>query len=285
MNPHDSIVEGMVETWLEHAEQFLGKHQWGPQGRYIGVSRMLKEEDLDSLRKSKVVISQRPRGILSGFLAILPNNGNAVYIPPVSGKVGPRSIRVRHRLEKGAIFSAYWLKNELVVEDVIVWNDESVWMNKTFEARWAIMRTFIEMYYKPDVVQGVVIKTATYQSLQNLTKPAENMVLEFVMNEPKQKRVIWTNERKIQTEQRLPTIVAKQENEQPPVDTFVVKKDLSAGPDVYTVYRGQEKLGYALVKTLAISKALRNAQQEEIPIDAAWSKQFGKWEIKRVLLP
>ena len=123
----------MVETWLEHAEQFLGKHQWGPQGKYIGVSRMLKEEDLDSLRKSKVVISQRPRGILSGFLAILPNNGNAVYIPPVSGKVGPRSIRVRHRLEKGAIFSAYWLRNDLILEDVIVWNDDSVWMNKTFE--------------------------------------------------------------------------------------------------------------------------------------------------------
>ena len=272
--------------FVEQAETYLGKYQWGPNGKYFGVSRMMKEEDLHSLQKGKYVASQRPRGILSGFLAILPNYGPSVYIPPISGKVGPTRIRLRHRIEKGAIFSAYWLQGDLILEDILVWNEEPIWSTKSFEERWKIMKTVVESYYKPDIVQKFGIKLANYQSLAALTKPDESTVIEFVPNDPKQKRVIWTQERKNiqpQTRPQLQTQEPLKHVQKPSKTEFIAKKDTNAGPDVYMIYRDTEKLGYALVKTLAISKALRNCSDNEIQVDAVWNPQFSKWEIKQIL--
>jgi hypothetical protein len=275
----------MTESWVEQAEAYLGTHQWGPNGKYLGVSRMLKDEDLHSLQKGKYVASQRPRGILSGFLAILPKYGPIVYIPPISGKVGPMRIRLRHRIEKGAIFSAYWMQKDLVLEDILVWNEEPVWCTKSFDERWKIMKNVVENYYKPDIVQKFGMRLAKYQSLASLQKPDDSVVLEFVPNDPKQKRIIWTQERKniqVQPARIQPAPVEHTKPKQT-VKEFSAKKDVHAGPDVYNVYRGTEKLGYALVKTLAISKALRKYAENEIQVDAVWNPQFSKWEIKQIL--
>ena len=54
------------------------------------------------------------------------------------------------------------------------------------------------------------------------------------------------------------------------------------GPDVYAVYRGEERLGLALVRTLAVSKALRLAAGREgsaAPVSAEFNKTFEKYEI------
>jgi hypothetical protein len=264
-----------MEKCINAAEDYLTKHQWGVNGRFLGVSRMFKDEDIHSLTKSKMFASQRPRGILSGFLAIIPGIG-AVYIPPISGKVLPTRIRMRVKVEKGAIFSAYW-REDLILEDILVWNDEPIWFTKTFEERWKIMKLFIETCYKPDIVQGGSIKAATYQSLQSLIKPSDNTVIEFIPNEPKQKRLIWMAERK--PLQNTNTNTKSQES----VNDFTLKKEPNSGPDVYTVYRAGEKLGYALVKTLAISKALRAFGDEEIKVEVEWNNHFGKWEVLKVL--
>ena len=260
----------MADSWIEQGKNFLQTHQWGPNAKYIGVSRMMKEEDIGTLQKGKFVVSQRPRGVLSGFLAILPNQGQAVYLPPISGKVGPMRIRIRHCLEKGALFSAYWHNRKCILEDVLVWNEEPIWFTKSFEERWKCMQSFLQNYYKPDIVQGLEIQFAKYTSFANLSKPEQGRVLEFVPNDPKQKRMIWTQDR-----------IEKQE--QASAVGFLARKDAAAGPDVFTVYRGEEKLGYALVKTLAISKALRSSTQTDINIHAVWNSQFNKWEIQSVL--
>lgn len=264
----------MDQSWIDQAENYLGKHQWGANGRFVGVSRMFKEEDMGLFTKGKLFSSQRPRGVLSGFLAIIPNLG-VVYIPPIAGKIGPTRIRMRHNVETGAIFSVYWHSpEELVVEDVLVWNEEPVWFQKPFEERWRIMKQFIESHYKPDIAQGFKLRPAKYQSLQSLQKPSDQIVIEFVPNEPKQKRMIWTAERK----------PALQTNKKPQsTNDIVLKKDPNSGPDVFTVYKAGEKLGYALVKTLAISKALRACNKEEIKVEAEWNNQFGKWEVLKVL--
>ena len=55
------------------------------------------------------------------------------------------------------------------------------------------------------------------------------------------------------------------------------------GPDVFSVWRSEEKLGLALVKTLAISRALRVAEGATIPIEAVWNKGFDKWEIMKII--
>jgi hypothetical protein len=67
---------------------------------------------------------------------------------------------------------------------------------------------------------------------------------------------------------------------------FVAKKEVGMGPDVYAVYRGAERLGLALVRTLAISRALRlavSAEKTEVPIRAAHNKTFEKYEVLEVL--
>ena len=62
---------------------------------------------------------------------------------------------------------------------------------------------------------------------------------------------------------------------------FKLKKEM--GPDVYSVWRGEERLGLGLVRTLAISRALRLADLENITVAAIHNKQFDKWEIQSVL--
>ena len=66
-------------------------------------------------------------------------------------------------------------------------------------------------------------------------------------------------------------------------DVLLAKKELGMGPDVFSVWRGDEKLGLALVKTLAISRALRAVNSLTIPIQATWNKQFDKWEVTGVV--
>jgi len=63
---------------------------------------------------------------------------------------------------------------------------------------------------------------------------------------------------------------------------FVAKKESGMGPDVYAIWRGEERLGLALVRTLAVSRALRLAITEgrtEIGVRAELNKSFEKYEI------
>jgi hypothetical protein len=76
---------------------------------------------------------------------------------------------------------------------------------------------------------------------------------------------------------------AKPESAKPPSSDYRAKKETAIGPDVYSLWKGEERLGIALVRTLEISRALRLTKQPEIRVHAEWSKQFEKWEIKSVL--
>ena len=67
--------------------------------------------------------------------------------------------------------------------------------------------------------------------------------------------------------------------------SLVAKRETAMGPDVFSVWRGEEKLGLALVRTLAISRALRTASGTTIPIEAVWNKGFDKWEIVKIMTP
>ena len=145
----------MNTNWLQTAESILTDYQWGANGKFLGISRMFKEEDLYSLEKGKFVASLRPRGVLSGFLVIAPNADYAVYIPPLSAKIGPKRIRMRIKpFEKVSIFSVYWSDaKHLILEDVLVWDGEPVWFSKSFELRWnTLMKEFVETRFKADSI-------------------------------------------------------------------------------------------------------------------------------------
>lgn len=268
--------------WINTTESYVGGFGWGPRGKHIGISRMCGEQDMNTLATQTYVASFRPRGIISGFLAVVPSLGYAVFLPPVASRTQP--FRVRMRLdsslyEEGAIFSAYVTGNRststLVVEDILVFRGKSLWFTSVFQERWKILKDFLEHMWQPDTVyQGVPIRFASYISLDKLVasgtpeKQDENSVIEFVPNSINQKRLIW-----------MPPKVA-------PIASSIqltARKETGSGPDVFMIYRGAEKLGQALVRTLAISKELRAAFSistiSEVPVNAVQNRQFDKWEI------
>jgi len=276
--------------WVAAAEEYVGNNGWGARGKTLGISRMYSENGADKalIRKEKVVASIRPRGILSGFLAVVPNLGYAVYLPPIAAKMGPQRFRLRLSpavLTEGAIFSAYFNRQkQLVIEDVLTWKSNPVWHTKPFKERWErIVADFANNHFKPMLeLQGTAISLAQYMSVNQVQaqghEPDANHVVEFVLNGPNTKRIIW-----IPPKVEPATQVAKENAEEsiPGTDVFKVKKEM--GPDVYSVWRGEERLGLGLVRTLAISRALRLANLDEIQVVAEHNKQFDKWEIKSVV--
>jgi hypothetical protein len=277
----DSLV---CQDWVAAAEEYVGNNGWGARGKTLGISRMYSENGADKalIRKEKVVASLRPRGILSGFLAVVPNLGYAVYLPPIAAKMGPQRLRLRLSpavLKDGAIFSAYFNRHkQLVIEDVLTWQGSPVWHTKPFKERWErIIADFAANHFKSMLeLQGTEIVLAQYTSVNQLQaqEPDANHVVEFVLNGANTKRIIWIPPKVEPATQAVKETV-------PDADVFKVKKEM--GPDVYSVWRGEERLGLGLVRTLAISRALRLVNLDEIQVIAEHNKQFDKWEIKSVV--
>lgn len=258
--------------WINISEAYAGTNGWGARGKFIGISRMLNDSDVTHIQNNKMVTSTRPRGIISGFLVVPPNLGYAVYLPPVAAKMGPQKIKLRisdEIIQNGAIFSAYLTKTDdvktLVIEDVLVWGTQPLWFVKKFEERWSILENFLKKHFQQDtLLQGCTLAVAHYNSLANTVEPDAKHVLEFVPNQAGQKRLIWMKPK-----------------EEAVSSVLTARKETAAGPDVYSIYKDGQKVGQALVRTLAVSRMLRAAfvDKTEAPVNAEFNKQFEKWEI------
>ena len=277
--------------WVNTAEEYCGRYGWGARGKHIGISRMIT--DKAALIQNKMVAAIRPRGILSGFLAIVPSLDYAVFLPPIAAKIGPQRIRMRLSdtiKERGAILSAYITRDKtMVLEDVLVWDDKPVWFTEQFRNRWSqLMGTFAKEGWKDDKeLQGFSIVLANYVQPASLEEPEGNFVVEFVPSIPNQKRLIWVGSSSPSPRQQH-ALQSVQSAHPPPSVTsssFVAKKEVGMGPDVYSIYRNEERLGLGLVRTLPISRALRAGLEkgDTIPVSAVFNKQFEKWEILTVL--
>ena len=270
--------------WVNVAEEYCGRFGWGARGKYIGISRMMNDNDKSALSQLSMMATVRPRGILSGFLAIVPSLEYAVFLPPIAAKIGPQRIRMRINetiKDKGVIFSAYITREKvMVIEDILVWQEKSVWFTDTFRTRWnQLLSTFVTEKWREDTeLQGIQIKLAEYVSTASLKEPDSSSVVEFVPNAANQKRIIWVGSgaRPVSTSNTSPVISSVD-------DVFTVKKEAGMGPDVYAIFRHNERLGVAMVRTLAVSRALRAAATETIRVSAVLNKQFEKWEVTSVL--
>lgn len=285
--------------WVNTAEEYLGSFGWGARGKSIGISRMMNEADKEQLARGKVYASTRPRGVLSGFLTIVPMLGYAVYLPPVAAKIGPQRIRMRlseRVLRDGAIFSAYTTRDKRVVlEDVLAWAGESVWHRKTFEERWnKMLREFVATDFVNDAVlqHGYVFELAHHAPVQQLNEPEDGQLLEFIPNGANQKRWIWMPSRNASPATPTPQVTATATAVVGPRPSatsvaaeHTVRKETTLGPDVYSVWKGEERLGIALVRTLAISKQLRLSSADTIPVRVEWNRPFEKWEVVEVKSP
>lgn len=279
-------------SWVEKAEEFIGKHGFGSRGKHISISRVLNPSDLSQLQTSQHVCAYRPRGILSGFLVIHPELQYVVYLPPAASKLQPQRFYVRINpriLEHGMIASAYLYNKQFVIEDLVAIDGEVVW-SRTFSERWKRLKQFLEREFRHDpFLQGGYTFTSTsYMPLGSLVEPSDDKVVEFIAcGAGGQKRMIWIPVRCASSHGHgaaaTPTsgttgssVVGK--------NAHVAKREAGMGPDVYTVYDGETKLGIALVRTLVASKALRlafanNSGVETVRVNTQFNKQFDKWEI------
>jgi len=233
------------------------------------IHRMIT--DVSLVQRAKMVATLRPRGALSGFLSIGPEG--STYSQRET------SLRIRMRVSPaayGTVLSAYFDKTRLVLEDVVVWKGQSVW-KMTFEERWRLMASFLKEWKHDKALQGLTIECARYMSLGSLSVKKEkepDAVVEFVPNEGGGKRMMYVP---LKQKKALSSTVSSSPS---PPSAYSVRKE-PVGPDVFSVWRDGERLGLALVRTLAISRCLRGV--EEAPVSVEWNAQFGKYEILNVL--
>ncbi len=255
------------------ATTYISKFGWGTQGRMLGISKMFQEFDLNLLSKGKVVTCLRPRGVLSGFLAIVPSLGCAVYIPPIAGRTSHRLVRMRLSdsiLQDGAVLSCYWDQQNLILEDVLVWRGQQVWQTQTFQERWNTgMQNFCKEWQPDSTLQGCQIRLSEYTTLDQLQKPVDREVVEFIPNTANTKRLIW-----------IPT-----EDEDVVTETqrYFAHRESAIGPDIFTLWKktdgSKEKMGMALVRTLAISRILRLHPTDDFEVQTSWDKMFERHAI------
>jgi hypothetical protein len=276
----------MASSWIETAEDYVS-FAFGSRGKYIHLSRMIDSTDIPKLQTSACVGTYRPRGILSGFLVIHPQLQYAVFLPSASQtKQQPVRLHVRIApsvLENGGLIAlAYLYNKQLVVEDLIAVGKQTVWQKLPFVERWKRLQQFLETEFMNDsyLQDKYTITSQTYVPLAELAEPSEGKVVEFVVCDetgPAHRRLLWI----------------------PPREdgggaggggsatcggtTYLAKRESSMGPDVYSLYDGDKKLGIALIRTLVASKALRLAfnagSADTVRVVTAWNKQFDKWEI------
>jgi hypothetical protein len=281
---------------VHDATLYLKTHGWGTSG----IGRLLSETDLPLIRHREAVVGKRPRGILSGFLVVVPG-GPTAWIPPALNSVIPVRMRLREDLRLGGcIASAYAHEGEYVVEDMLVWKDEPVFYCKAFPERWAHVREFFGALKHDTVLQGGRLRAATYWLPSAIIVPDAHSVVEWVPYAPHQKRLIYVSERvpQVRPEKAVRPVLSERAERTEraektertvavrkvePIHEVVARKDL-AGPDVFQLWRGTSHLGQALVRTLAVSKALRtfSPDNQDIPVTVELNKAFSKWEITGV---
>jgi hypothetical protein len=172
----------------------------------------------------------------------------------------------------GAVLSCYWDGNDLVLEDILAMGDQSLWQTQPFDIRWnQYMREFCGKWIHDTVCQGCTIRLADHMPLEGLQKPNDREVLEFVLNAPNSKRLVW-----------VPCADDIDENigATNAVQTYIAKRESVIGPDIFTLWnKNREKVGMALVRTLAVSRALRLKKGDEFEVETAWNKFFERHEI------
>jgi len=252
------------------------------------------------MRTQEAAVGVRPRGILSGFLVIVPGSkGRATFLPPSVEKAAPVLLRLRAHsdvFKYGCILSAYRHKGTLVVEDALVWREEPVFYCMKFPERWALVHRFFRALCPDPVIQGMELVAATYTIPSAVTVPDDRSVVEWVPFESNQRRLIVVPSTAatvvaatvaatvLPTPKPIAVPISSPSPPPslPPSSPEVVARRDPVGPDVYQLWRGSTSLGQALVRTLTVSKALRLYEGEAVPVSVAFHKGFSKWEVTGV---
>jgi hypothetical protein len=275
----------------------------------IHVSQQIRTlEQLDP--KQKIFVGTRLGPVPSGFL-ILRSDSPVIYWNTKIGSAHILRISLdRRQLEKigSAVISATYYASErkLILEDVLYYNNNIVYNDKTFLERWELMNRLCKFVIKPDIsgIQGFELTVAKYMSLSEWLAQGtlQGYMSEFVFDKPHWRRLLWRgdviqgqlpqgqgqsqqHQKQYKTLPLLPTPQVHVHTQQPKMDAIItptitttslepheliatIEKDTSLNlPDSYVLYAAGHKLiGAASVRKLTISLALRSAIISTTPI-------------------
>lgn len=228
---------------------------------------------------------------------ISPGSKTPQYVPPATGGRVPAK-PVWMRLDaavyrEGTILSCYWSSaNELVLEDILVWEGVNVWNTLSFADRWnGPFQAFCSAWQPDTTLQGCTIRPAEYMTLQQFTEGGLDMagsVFEFVWLEGK-RRLIWVPSAQ-DAAKTMDGTETTQEVESAATSVFVARREASVGPDIFSLWKevdgGHEKQnGIAYIRTLAVSRMLRLHPTDEFCVRTTWNRMFERHEILGIQTP
>lgn len=212
--------------------------------------------------------------IETGFLVFSPR-----HAPVFLHESGRRSFVIRMRLSSKmhantAIFAASLDKGDgfLWLEDVLVWEEQTIHRNQTFTERRKVLKGFLDHHWMPDArcAGGLQIKIANFKSLEELKDYTDETMwwaIDFCPEAADRRRF------------RLKAAGGK-------FSSLVAEvKAVSGLPDVYELWSAEDVcVGRAAIQELSLSKQIRETViKEKVYAEVEWNMNFEKFRIVKLV--
>jgi len=262
-----------VETLRRHSQPFQSKH-------------------LPALKRNIWFVMKRSaENIRPGLVVVWPAMKCCVYISgdtPTQKRPEPRVALLRIRIDPQfladgtglTVFSATLSSatRRLILDDTLMWKGRRVFETEIFSKRWNRAVQWIEHYclLDPRLMGGLEIEMARWESLDHLQP--EN-TWELQPDEVGRKRLVWIANH---TMHSSPSLHESPVTSAPVLESgpLVAKASRDSGPEQWNLISGDGVvLGKALIRTLAVSTAMRSAKGDTIHVEVSWNRTFSKWEI------
>jgi hypothetical protein len=219
------------------------------------------------------LVHQNP--VDTGFLIFSPR-----HTPVYLHESFRRSLVVRMRLsskmhEQTAIMAVSLDKSDgyLWLEDVLVWDSQTVHETMNFTERRKIMNQFLEHHWMPDAraAGGLQIRVANYVSLEDVS--------------PTLKEVGWSA---IDLCPELPGRRRFRIKAAGGTDSSLVAeiRPVSGLPDVYELWSAEEQcVGRAAIQEMSMSREIRErfGAGGKLYVEVVWNPNFEKFRIQRIV--
>ena len=308
----EQIAEGSLKNshrntnpvFLKRANTFLQKKAIDylyTKCQDLVISQRLNP-DTNILEKNTFFVHSYTAKTEPGFLVCIPNT-TPIFLKTSNKKdVPPQAFILRFRFSQevhnGSIFivSLDTINHTFLFEDIYVWNDQNIFINKTFTQRRTIMKKFIEYHYIADVrlLGGLITYVLNPKSLDYFEelKDTKNYTrVHFIPDSPNRRRLTYTIN---DIEARINdgyygrkdisssnTTVSKPVPATPTTDKPTVAKAVALPmlPDVYELYDNNISLGKAAIQTLELSKKLKEVIDNDKYVKIKYNDSFKRYEI------
>jgi hypothetical protein len=298
-----SAISGLTEVKLRNAPSSLQEEiHFFLEGRNIldmKVSQPIRSLENRELQSGKLFVSQRPSSAFSGFL-ILRNDSPVIYWDQRNGRGYLVKLTINRRnLERSGsiVLSVSLYKNEqqMIIEDVIWYNNKNMWNENTFTERWALIKNINKDILRPDPnILGFEMKVVKFETIEQWLKRTDysgTFMWEFTPDRAHTRRFLWQPPQK---DTPRPVVVEVKPKPKPiptnqPYTTLIAtaeKDTITNLPDSYILYAADRAhIGTASVRKLTVSLALRAAlaDKSSCSVHVQWAPNFKKYEVIEIV--